>query len=99
MPGHWMSPRDTGKLLMAADAKFVDRFEKHVNVIGGMGIMTGGTTFSRDNTMDIWYRFVLIQQFLFIIVAGDTNLICAFCPEQVFVFVPVGVMTESAAPY
>ena len=83
---------------MTTDAQLVDRLKKHETVFAGMGVMAGCTSLSENNTMNIWDRFVCIQQIFFILVTGDTNFERAFGPEQIAVLAVMGVMTEGASP-
>jgi hypothetical protein len=48
---HRMSPVNTIQLVMATDAKLVNRLFKDKNIIGGMRVMTHNTAYSK--TMNV----------------------------------------------
>jgi hypothetical protein len=52
VPADRVTAGDAGQSGMAADAKFVDRLDKHELAIAGMGIMTGDAPTAGDDAVD-----------------------------------------------
>jgi hypothetical protein len=82
---------------MTAKAKFVDRFMEHEFLVAGMGVMTGDTTFPKQDTVDIGHPILFANQVLLVTVAGDTECQGAFGPKLITVVLTMGIMAKSTA--
>ena len=99
MVGNGMAPGDSGQERMTADTQFVNGFYEHEFFIGGMGVMAGNATLSRDNAVNKCQPILLAQQIFLVRMTGYAERQRPFGPGIVTVFRTMRVMTDRTSSH
>jgi len=86
---------------MAAGTKLIDRLSEYKKIIGGMGIVAGNTSHTKDNSVDIRHPvfFFPAHQISHIAVTGDAEGHRALSPKLITIVLTMRVVAEGTSSY
>lgn len=89
--------RELFAALVTPQTKFINRAFEHKLVFRGVWIMTGSTSLTEDDIVDVGKTIFATDQILHVIMTAETKIQGTFRPELISISVTMRVMTERTA--